>query len=78
MAPRSSASFTFALVVTLLFLLVCMPSGSDAKTCVFQCMRNVITCKRKAALMPGGSGACCDAYYKCFLDCKPDADVLPP
>ncbi|KAK7091105.1 hypothetical protein V1264_008834 [Littorina saxatilis] len=78
MSCHSPTSLTFVVVAIFLGLLVSMPTGSEGRTCVFRCMREVFTCKRKVALVEGGADACCNKYFDCFLQCKPGATDLPP
>ncbi|KAK7488957.1 hypothetical protein BaRGS_00019761, partial [Batillaria attramentaria] len=67
------------IVIAAVCFLVLLPTGSDAvkKTCMFGCMRRVISCKRKAAALNTGMDACCESYVRCYFDCNPDA-VEPP
>ncbi|XP_076456848.1 uncharacterized protein LOC143291106 [Babylonia areolata] len=75
---RIPSSLLVSLAATIFCLLVAFPEETEGKSCVFHCMREVISCKRKLALKPGGNGECCKKYYECFLECKPDATKFPP
>ncbi|KAL8625106.1 hypothetical protein ACOMHN_030740 [Nucella lapillus] len=67
-----------SMVAVFVCLFVLLPYETEAKSCVVGCMRQVLTCKRKASLAGSGGDLCCQQYYECFMECKPSAKKLPP
>ena len=80
MTTSLSSSCKLIAALSVVCLLVCMPSESEARSCVFGCMTSLFKCKRMAALedKENAGAVCCELYEECFLDCKPNADKLPP
>nr|KAI8732688.1 hypothetical protein BgiMline_029413 [Biomphalaria glabrata] len=69
-------STQFVLTLTAVLYIIAITDG--AQTCMLQCMKDVLKCKRDENLGITSEMECCDKYTLCYFMCQPDAESAPP
>ncbi|CAL1533200.1 unnamed protein product, partial [Lymnaea stagnalis] len=53
-------------------------SSAPTNSCLLQCMKDVLKCKRDENVGIVSEMECCDKYTLCYFMCQPDAEGPPP